>query len=66
MLSPTAFDPSGSALLVAGLVTALASLVAAVWMVRLGDVVTAGALIVLVAAGLLLVGIDGSPDATAP
>lgn len=60
------FDPSGSSLLVAGVTTALLSTLAAAWMFSLGDIVTGLGLISLVVAGLLLAGIDLSPNATPP
>jgi len=60
------FDPSGSALLAAGVGTALTSALAAAWLLSLGDFVTAIGLTSLVAAGLLLAGIDLSPNATPP
>jgi len=60
------FDPSGSSLLVAGTMTALLSALAAVWMLSIGDIVTALGLTVLIVAGLLLAGIDLSPNATPP
>lgn len=59
-------DPTGSSLLVVGTMTALLSAIAAVWVFSLGDVVTALGLTVLVVAGLLLAGIDLSPNATPP
>ena len=66
MIPNVDFDPSGSSLLVAGVATALVSTLAAAWMFSLGDIVTALGLISLVAAGLLLAGIDLSPNATPP
>ncbi|KPN29007.1 hypothetical protein SY89_03241 [Halolamina pelagica] len=60
------FDPSGSPLLVAGMMTALLSALAAVWMLSIGDIVTALGLTVLIVAGILLAGIDLSPNATPP
>jgi hypothetical protein len=59
-------DASDGTLLVAGTMWALVSAAAAVWVFSLGDVVTALGLTLLVGAGLLLVGIDLSPDATPP
>ncbi|MFD1587683.1 hypothetical protein ACFR9U_11875 [Halorientalis brevis] len=51
-------------LFVAGTVMVLVSLGAAAWMLRLGDIVTALGLGLLVAAGLLLAGIGLSPETT--
>jgi len=56
------FDPS---LFVAGAVVALASLAVAAWMLRLGDIVTAVGLGLLVVSGLLLAGIGLSSEPTA-
>ncbi|MFB6093295.1 MAG: hypothetical protein ABEK02_09830 [Haloquadratum sp.] len=51
-------------LLVTGIVTVVASVVAAAWMLRTGDVVTAIGLLLLVAAGVLLSGIGLSTEST--
>ncbi|GAB7095267.1 hypothetical protein JCM30237_24200 [Halolamina litorea] len=59
-------DPSGRPLLIAGMLWALASAATAAWVFSMGDVVTALGLTVLVGAGLLLAGIDLSPNATPP
>jgi hypothetical membrane protein len=53
-------------LFVAGVASVLVSIFAAAWMFRLGDVVTALGLGLIVAAGLLLAGIGMSPSATQP
>jgi hypothetical protein len=58
--------PLASPLFLAGALTVLGSVAAAVWMLSLGDVVTALGLTLLVAAGLLLAGIDRSPGAASP
>ncbi|MFA9415141.1 hypothetical protein [Natrinema sp. HArc-T2] len=58
-------NPFNSSLFVTGVAMVLASLVAAVWLFRLGDIVTALGLGLLVAAGLLLAGIGLSPETTA-
>ena len=57
--------PFNSSLFMTGIAMVLASLAAAVWLLRLGDIVTALGLGLLVAAGLLLAGIGLSPEATA-
>jgi len=56
--------PYNSSLFVSGVAMVLASLITAVWMFRLGDIVTALGLGLIVAAGLLLAGIGLSPEAT--
>ncbi|MFW5948817.1 MAG: hypothetical protein ACOCSD_04390 [Halolamina sp.] len=66
MGSTVDLDPSGSPLLVTGVITAIVSTLAAIWVFSLGDVVTALGLTLLVVAGLLLAGIDLSPNATPP
>jgi len=57
--------PLNSSLFVTGVAMVLASLIAAVWLFRLGDIVTALGLGLLIAAGLLLAGIGLSPETTA-
>ncbi|WP_049980535.1 hypothetical protein [Halolamina rubra] len=66
MVPTVDLDPSGSPLLVTGAITAIVSTLAAIWVFSLGDVVTALGLTLLVVAGLLLAGIDLSPNATPP
>lgn len=66
MVPTVDLDPSGSPLFVTGVITAIVSTLAAIWVFSLGDVVTALGLTVLVVAGLLLAGIDLSPNATPP
>lgn len=66
MVPTVDLDPSGSLLFVTGVITAIVSTLAAIWVFSLGDVVTALGLTVLVVAGLLLAGIDLSPNATPP
>ncbi|WP_254522468.1 hypothetical protein [Natrinema caseinilyticum] len=58
-------EPFNSSLFATGVAMVLASLIAAVWLFRLGDIVSALGLGLLVAAGLLLAGIGLSPEATA-
>ena len=57
--------PVNRSLVVAGVALALASLLVAAWTLRLGDVVTALGLTLLVAAGSLLAGIGLSSDTMA-
>lgn len=57
------FGRFNTPLLVTGMLLILVSLTAAIWMLTLGDVVTAIGLSLLVAAGLLLTGIGLSPEA---
>jgi len=61
--STDTFDRIDTPLFVAGALLVLVSLTAAVWMLSLGDVVTALGLGLLVAAGVLLTGIGLSPEA---
>jgi hypothetical protein len=63
MKSTDTFDRIDTSLFVAGALLVLVSLTAAVWMLSLGDVVTALGLGLLVAAGVLLTGIGLSPEA---
>lgn len=56
------FDPS---LFVVGALIALVSLAVAAWLFRLGDIVTAAGLGLLVVSGLLLAGIGLSNEPTA-
>ena len=65
MTQHTDRHPFNSSLVMTGVAMVLASLAAAVWLFRLGDIVTALGLGLLVAAGLLLTGIGLSPEATA-
>ncbi|OLZ41486.1 hypothetical protein A6E15_11035 [Natrinema saccharevitans] len=58
-------EPFNSSMFVTGVALVLASLATAVWMFRVGDIVTALGLGLLVVAGLLLAGIGLSPEATA-
>ncbi|MFC4543824.1 hypothetical protein ACFO5R_18010 [Halosolutus amylolyticus] len=57
--------PFASSLFVTGVTMVLASVATAVWMFRLGDIVTALGLGLLVVAGLLLAGIGLPPEAAA-
>lgn len=57
-------EPTNRPLVVAGVLTVLVSIALAAWMFRLGDVVTALGLGLLVVAGLLMAGIGFSPETT--
>jgi len=57
-------DRINSSLFVAGVAIILASVIGAAWMLRLGDIVTALGLGLLIAAGVLMSGIGLSKKAT--